>query len=250
MKNKIIVTAANRAYYDTLLTLISSIHKYDSDLVDEIVVYDLGLDPEEIIALNKLLKVTVKLFNISELPYPDYLLPKGYAWKPHCIFSEKDSAKLILWLDAGTMLLKSAAEIFNIIEREDIFIVGDSHLNKNFTKQQCVQIMNATAGELDDVQISAAIIGYKSYGKFQHLIDEAYAYSLIDGCIVGHEENHRNDQSVYSILVSRYSCKKYDIDKYGYWTDISRTLQTAIEKDAVVFVHRRGHSDKKDLKYK
>jgi lipopolysaccharide biosynthesis glycosyltransferase len=249
MFGNIIVTAADRKYFDSLRTLISSIHKHSYEVVDKIIVYDIGLDPEEVKRLNNIEKVCVKEFSNIEIPYKHYLLPKGHAYKLYCVYEFKQLAKNILWLDAGVMLLKDIHEIFNIIELEDIFLVGDVHLNKNYTKKACIQAMNATENELNDTQLSSGILGYKSNGKYQKLIDEAFEYSKIEDCVVGDEENHRHDQSVYSILASRYSCKKHDINKYGYWTDSSRNLHTAMENDAVIFVHRRGHHDISNIRY-
>ena len=247
----VIITAANNVYFESLKTLISSIHRTSYDIVDKIYVYDLGLDINEINYINGLEKCELLDLKslINPLPFDDYLLPKGHGYKCFCLQHLKDNDNL-LWLDAGVMLLKSVKVIFDIIENENIFTVGDSHLNKNFTKPSCVEIMNATESELNDVQLSSGIIGYKINSKFQHLFDEAYEYSKIEGCVVGDENNHRHDQSVYSILVSRYGVKKQDIDVYGYWTDTNRNLQTAINNDAVIFVHRRGHHDISGLKHK
>lgn len=250
MDNRVVITAANSPYFDSLKTLVDGIHEHNFDLIDKIVVYDLGLTEYEINNLNNLQKVEIKKFEISPLPFEDYLKPKGHAYKLFCLWQEQNFAKNILWLDAGVMPLRSIKEIFDIIEKEDIFLVGDIHLNKNFTKKSCVDIMNASEKELEDNQLSSGILGYKAKGNYQKLIDEAYEYSKIEGCVVGDEENHRHDQSVYSILASRYNCKKYDIDIYGYWTNHERTLKTAIEKNAMIFVHRRGHNDHRHLKYK
>ena len=248
----ILITAANNVYFETLKTLIASVHRTSDHIVDKILVYDLGLDVSEINYINGLYKCEVLDLKslITPLPFDDYLLPKGHGYKCFCMVDAKNYGDNIFWLDAGAMLLKSIEPIFNTIESEDIFCVGDSHLNKNFTKDSCIQIMNATESELNDVQLSSGIIGYKVGGKYEHIFDEAFEYSKIEGCVVGDEQNHRHDQSVYSILVSRYGVKKHDIDIYGYWTDINRNLKTAIDNDAVIFVHRRGHHDVSGLKYK
>jgi len=248
MLNNIIVTAANNIYYDTLCTLISSVHKHSYNFIDSIVVYDIGLDSNQKDMLSKISKVTIKTFDLK-LPFADYLNPKGHAYKCFCLYNEKQYARNILWLDAGVMLLQNVEEIFNIIDKEDIFLVGDVHLNKNYTKKKCIEIMKATESEINDVQLSSGILGYKSKGKYQKLIDEAFNYSTIAECVLGDEENHRHDQSIYSILASRFKCKKYDIDRYGYWTNSVRNLNTALYNNAVIFVHRRGHHDIKDIIY-
>jgi hypothetical protein len=247
----IIITASNDIYFESLKTLIASIHRTSYDIVDKIYVYDLGLDINKINFVNGLEKCVVLDLKslINPLPFDDYLLPKGYAYKCFCLQHQKGNNN-ILWLDAGVITLKSVKPIFDIIQNDDIFVVGDYHLNKNFTKPLCSEIMKATESELNDVQISAGIIGYKLNGNFQHLFNDAYEYSKIDGCIIGNENNHRHDQSVYSILVSRYGVNKQNIDIYGYWTDSNRNLQTAIDNNAVIFVHRRGYHNLSGLKYK
>lgn len=249
MHTNTIVTAANSPYFESLKTLIASIHKHSFDLIDQISVYNLGLCEEEINILNRFEKVKVLNFDLS-LPFEGYLVPKQHAYKCYCVYNEQFNSKNVLWLDAGVMLLKDIKEIFDIIDKEDIFLVGDSHLNIRFTKRYCAEVMKASNEELHDVQLSSGILGYKSKGIYQKLIDEAFELSKIEGVVNGDEENHRHDQSVYSILASRMKCKKYDIDRYGYWTDVSRSLQTALKNDAVIFVHRRGHYDYSGLKLK
>ena len=69
MYNNILVTATNSPYYESLLTLISGVHKFSVDIVDKIFVYNLGLDESEIKNLNRLKNVEVLEFpeNSSEL---------------------------------------------------------------------------------------------------------------------------------------------------------------------------------------
>lgn len=251
MYMNVVITAANSPYFESLLTLISSLHKHSFDVVDSTIVYNLGLDSDEIKILNGLERVVVREFPQEVHTYfKGYLEPKSHAYKLFCV---KEAGLLqgnILWLDAGVMALQNVKEIFDIISHEDIFLVGDEHLNGNYTSPTCIKILNASESELQDVQLSSGILGYKTNGKYQSLINEAFEYSKIPNCVPGDENNHRHDQSVYSILASRYGCKKYDIDRYGYWTSISRNLQTAIEKDAVIFVHRRGHREVNNLRHK
>ena len=240
--NNILVTATNSAYFNALLTQINSFHKYNFDLIDQLIVYDIGLTQEDKDLLNTMAKVTIKDFSGFKLPYPDYLLPKGYAYKCYCPYNERDNAKRILWLDSGAAFLRNAQEIFDIIENENILLVEDTnHLNKDFTKKKTIQIMNATDKELNAHQLWAGILGYKPYGKYHKLFEDCYNYSLIDGCIVGNEENSRHDQSVYSILASRYNCPKQDINIFGYWTNNrERNYQAAKKMNAIIYVHRRG----------
>jgi hypothetical protein len=252
MYKNILITATNSLYFETLKTLIASIHRTSYNIVDKIIIYDLGLEKNEINQIKSWEKCDVfSLDNlISEKPFPTYLYPKGHAYKCFCMIHPKFLGENILWLDSGAMVLNSIQEVFDIINNEEVFVVGDVHINRNYTKKTCIDIMNASESELNDNQLWSGMIGYKVGGKYEKLFDEAYEFSKIDGCVVGDEENHRHDQSVYSILASRYNLKKYDIDIYGYWTDINRNLITAKENNAIIFVHRRGHHDTNGLLYK
>ena len=248
--NNIIITATNSAYYDSLLTLISSIHKTSKDIIDQIYVYNLGLSNHETNQLQKLLNVQVINFTQEDIgSHPKFLEPKSYVYKIHCMKNSQNLANNILWIDSGAMLLKSCKDICSKIDEQHIFLVGDTHLNKNYTHSDCIKHMGATTEELNNTQLWAGLVGYKSNGKYQHLIYEAYKYAMIPGCLDGDQENHRHDQSILSILAARHSVDRQNIDIYGYWTDINRTLSHALNLSSIVFAHRKGHRDHSGLLY-
>jgi len=249
--SNIVVTAANNVYYYSLLTLISSIHYHSFNSIDKIIVFNLGLTEEEVKVFNQLQKVEVIDFMEENKNFHSKFFDlKSYIFKCFCIKKAGEYGENILWLDAGVMALAPINEIFETISRDDIFLVGDTHLIKKYTHSKCKQIMNATEEELNDTILSAGILGYKNKGKYQMFVDEAFEYSKIEGCVDGNEEDHRHDQSVYSILAARYRIKKHDINKYGYWTDKYRTLETAKQNNAVLFVHRASHVDTQHLRIK
>ena len=59
MYNNILITGANSIYFESLLTLISTVHKDSFDVVDQIIVYNFGLDLSEVSRLETLSKVMV-----------------------------------------------------------------------------------------------------------------------------------------------------------------------------------------------
>jgi hypothetical protein len=249
--NNIIITATNSLYFDSLLTLISSIHQTSNDLIDQIYVYNLGLNNLEIDKLYNIQKVTVLNFSeIDKASHPKFMEPKSYVYKIHCLYHSIKLGNNILWIDSGAMFLKSCKDIFIEINNNHIFLVGDTHINKNYTHSDCIKYTGASDSELNDKQLWAGLVGYKTNGKYLHFINEAYTYAMIPGCLDGNQENHRHDQSILSILASRYNISRHNIDIYGYWTDANRSLQNAIELGSVVFTHRRGHDDKSHIIYK
>lgn len=250
MFNNIIITASNSLYFDSLLTLINGIHTYAIDCVDKIFIYNLGLGENEIEFLQKLKFVSVLEFPTETVNlHPKFLEPKSHVYKLFCLENSVSLGKNIFWMDSGVTPINPMCEIFDKIEKDDIFLVADVHLTRTYTHSNCVKIMSANDNELDDKILSSGMVGFKSNGIYRKLIEDAFKYSIIPGCVDGDEENHRHDQSVLSILSTRYNAPKQDIEIYGYWTDVNRTYQTAIQNNAIIFVHRRGYDNKNNLIY-
>jgi len=256
--NKIIVTACNEPFMDSCLTLIASIHRTSIDEVDAIYVYNLGLSEKSSEKLNKLEKVTVKRFEDIQEKYPKmkiedfYNEPRQFSYKSICRDNIPNGSSAF-WIDCGAVLLKSTKEIFDLIEKDDIFIIRDiNQKNYTWTHPKCIEIMNATKEEVADYQICGGIFGYKKGGKYQKLMNEAlefqynkecnnglhsfcYGNNIVNGQLI---EGHRQDQSIYAILASRYNCPVQDLYKYGEWRSIKHC-----NKDTVIFVHRRRYNN-------
>ena len=139
MKN-IIITTANTSFYNSLLTLIASVHNHSFDLVDQIFVFDLGLNENQIENIKTLSKVSI-------VTYPQHvnISPKEYAYKCYCNYWAQDHADRSFWLDAGTMLLQPIDEIFNIIEEEakySIYIQKADNVMpwKDFNKNMAISV--------------------------------------------------------------------------------------------------------------
>ena len=77
MYKNIIITGANSPYMEGLLTLISSIHKHSFDLIDCIVVFDFGLNNDDILRLSNLSKV--RIMDIRDEVKNDFLVYETFS---------------------------------------------------------------------------------------------------------------------------------------------------------------------------
>jgi len=230
----VLVTCCNSDYYSSCLLLISTVHGVSDSTIDKILVYNLGLSGEEVAFLEKCHKVQVVEFPawVSDI-YPGFLTPKQYAWKTFVIKDAASYGHNIFYLDSGAMLLRDIKDIYEKIEKNHIFVVGGWGQNKTWTHDLCFKIMGASEQEKDATQISAGIQGYKSNGRFQRYVDEGFLYACIKSAIFGDHRNHRHDQSIYSVLASRYGIEPEDIGIYG-------ELQGILRPDQAIYVHRRA----------
>jgi glycosyltransferase involved in cell wall biosynthesis len=128
-------TASDSKYFRHLLHLIGTIHSHSFNNLGEIAVFDLGMTPEQIDQLNTIAKVSVH--NI-EMTHPDLLrqvcvsgygktVPGWYAWKPVIIKQALEMYPYVLYVDAGTTILRPLDDLFKYIQQTGYFLatIGD-----------------------------------------------------------------------------------------------------------------------------
>lgn len=132
-------TAANSQYFKRLVNLIGSIHATNYEKTKEIAVFNLGLTTEQKKILTLIDKV--QLYEI-EITNPDLLknfiinsgdktVPGWYAWKPVAIKQSLEMFPYVLWVDAGTTILKPLDDLFEYINQKGYFLatIGDGPIN-------------------------------------------------------------------------------------------------------------------------
>ena len=236
MKN-VLLTACNSNYFNSCITMIASIHRTSWAAVHEILVYNLGLTIQEKQFFQTLAKVKVLEFPeyINDFYY-GYLEPKQYAWKMCCIKEGGNYGDQVFWLDSGIVCLRDMQEIYDEIEKDEIFLVDNSywrigdHLSPN-----CAKIMKVTEEEKKAPMISGGIQGYRANGYYQDYVDEGFEWSQVQEAVHGPYQCHRHDQTVYSILAYRYGLSEqlHDIFVYGNWNSINAV------PNQFFYVHRR-----------
>lgn len=122
-------TGASSNYFPHVLNLIGSIHRVNFDDLGEIAVYDLGLSQHERDALSRIQKVSVQSLQCTHPQLLQFFtLPNGhrilgwYAWKPVAIKQALDLFPYVLWIDAGSTVLKPLNTLMQYIEQEGYFI--------------------------------------------------------------------------------------------------------------------------------
>ena len=130
-KNPIyICTAADEYYFVPLLNLIGSIFRANSENIGQIAVFDLGLTLAQVRHLNSIEHVVVYSLadedpNLTKLfctCYTGRHVRGWYTWKYVVIKRALDMFPYVLWLDAGTTVLKSLDDLFGHIQQNGYFL--------------------------------------------------------------------------------------------------------------------------------
>ena len=232
-----LVTGASNNHYKSLINMILSFmkyHKNDPNYV--IVVYNLGIEEslwERLINLfGRYSNFVVEVFNYGL--YPDYVninINAGeYAWKPIVIYDVFNKYKdITLWMDAGNIIINRLDKINELIKKDNIYSGYSSGNIKQWTHEKTIEYMGCIY-EGYDLTISScrngACIGFNYNTDYVKTFVEEYRnYALIKECIApegSSRENHRQDQSVFSIMFYKYYIQyQFDFSTVSdeYFTD-------------------------------
>jgi hypothetical protein len=236
-----LATCANSRFFGACLTLIESAQRTSSPILKEILVYDLGLKNWQKWALEKLDLVSVVTFpeHLKDI-YPGFMDPVQFAWKTYLWLDLQQRSEYGFYIDAGIEILQSLQPALDIIKSQSILIVEDPDWTAgSMTHQKCIEIMQASARELDSMMLCSGIVGMSKEGPYKELFKEAFEYAKIPDCIRGPRKKgpnqHRQDQSLLSILSARYNCPRQELQTYAEW----RWDKAKINPDCVLHVHRQ-----------
>lgn len=227
-------TAASSAYYSHLLNLIGSIHANNFDQLGEIAVFDLGLNIKQVRHINRIKKV--KIYKL-ERKNPEIKKNLGwFAWKPVIIKQAIECYPYVLYVDAGTTILKPLDHLFNYIENNQYFIctIGNEWIDGAWRHPICwgTTPFVRKVFKLDEPDnqwilsqefVMGGVIGVTRQG-FEQVIKELYEYSkdmryfkdakdfkdetlTADGFVSG-----RHDQTLLSITAYLKRLKIFKVD--------------------------------------
>lgn len=216
-------TATNSAYYPHLLKLIGSIHKTNYEFLNQIFVYDLGLQKAEKEYLSKIEKLEVIAFKeihkdvIKPVVKDAYgrTVPGWYAFKYVALYEVIKKVPIILWIDSGSTVLRPLNSLFNEIEKNGYFFctIGDEDNGKithdvkwGMTKFVYDKFdMNSSSKKfiLDKEPVMGGVIGVTSQDKNNIIADMFYFAQDLrnyadDGTTPNGFGTSRHDQSLLS----------------------------------------------------
>lgn len=211
-------TVADDKHYPILLNMIGSIHKHNFYDVEKIFVYDLGLNnihKEELKAIKK-----VELLQIEQTN-PDILTDietgvnrkvRGlFSWKPVIIKDALDRCPYVLYLDAGTTILKPLNDLFKHIVQNGYLLFDCGHSIKWMTTKYLIDKLDLNSEDnkwiLEDnvFGIDAGFQGvsralYDSYVLPMYEFTKDIKNFTDDGTCPDGWGTGRHDQTLYSIL--------------------------------------------------
>lgn len=220
LSKTIILTGADSSHFETLVQLLENVELFfRGSNMPELIVWNLGLNSAELDRLKTEYSsiCTIRTFNYDSYPaWFDIKENAGeYAWKPNLILESltKTNKKYLLWLDSGDLLVDwlELSGVFDLLNKRLIYSpIVDGTIAK-WTHPGMFEYMNAYTWTPNPIHMrnrNGAIMGFNIKSILVRSFIEEYAqYACIKDCIapIGSSRlNHRQDQSLFSLLYYRF----------------------------------------------
>ncbi|XP_013396430.1 uncharacterized protein LOC106163402 [Lingula anatina] len=199
-----LVTGANSGYHSPgLRNFVGSAQHWAAGL--NIVVWDLGLTPEQVQEVQTWCNVAYQRFPFEK--YPQYLKNlKEYAWKPVIIKQMVDEVGNIVLIDAGSHICGKITQIDNLIQQDGYLLVQgqDDDVTQFLYEQMCTFMgLDKKAFKLKP-SYSGNLNGWsKRNDTYDKILKPWVKCALTKECIApagSSLENHRYDQSALTLI--------------------------------------------------
>lgn len=226
-------TASDNGFYDSLINLIGSIHRFDSENLGEIAVFDLGLSEAQVKKLETIRAVTV---HTVELPNPQALdrimaghrLVIGhFSWKPAVIKQACELFPYFLYLDAGLSILKNPDDLFEHIIEHGYFLIDSGwplsgHTPKYVLDNLILTKFSSVSERLLDkstLELTAGLQGmsrrmYSSYILPVYEFAKDIRLFEDDGKAPRGPGFGRNDQTIFSIMAHSLNLRVHHMGSF------------------------------------
>ncbi|MFY0627130.1 MAG: DUF1647 domain-containing protein [Reichenbachiella sp.] len=212
-----ILTAADAYYFRTFCQFVFTFNSQKEYKNSELICYDLGFTKEQLIHAEKLVaripNLSIRKFDFSKYPEFVKLEFKTYSFKPIIVkevFEEKKGN--LLWLDSATILNSSLEYFWSEMDEHALYApIGGSGNLKEWTVQATLDYMEVPESYYLNRNICGCMCGFGYQNEtIRELVSEWERYGLIHECIKpegARRDNHRDDQSLLTILLYRYQEK-------------------------------------------
>jgi len=218
----IVVTGASQNHSKTLSKMIGTFVKFHgSEDNVKLIVYNLGIEKETWEELMNKYKdaenIYYKMFDYSLYPsYFDINVKAGeYAWKPVIIYDEceKSGEDLVVWMDSGNEIEERLIELKKFTRINGVYS-GQTRGNiDQWTHHRTIEYMDAK-NTGDRMRNGACVAFNYSIDWVKTFVKEYRDLACTKECIApegSNRSNHRQDQSVLSILFYKYH-RKYNFE--------------------------------------
>ena len=231
----IVICGASENHYTSLIQLLNSIN---TQFISKIVIYNLGISVvnwtilRENFSMKK--KMVYETFDYSKYPsFVNIEINSGhYAWKPLLIREtvEKWGEDIYVWMDAGNLTSEKTCwhDLDYFIHAYGIYTpTSDGNIEK-WTHPKTIEWMGLSCiGSLNNR--NGAIFGFYYKDWVKEFIQEWSSYSVIQECIApegSSRENHRQDQSILTLLYYKYQEKiGFPIEDGYFGIDIHKDMR-------------------------
>lgn len=252
-------TAADTAHYPALVNLIGSIYKHNKEKIKGIAIFNLGLTNKEVSELKKIDKV--QLLEVEKI-HPLITTPlhsdnnrwvRGlFSWKAVVIKQALEIFPYVLYLDAGTTILRPLDSLFNHILHHGYFITDCGHSIKWMTTKYITNKLKLNLPEnswvLEDsvLGIDAGFIGltrklndtfvdplYELSKEIQNFVD--------DGTCPDGWGTARHDQTLFSIIT-----RQLDLTVLNHDREVEECILTYDEYKIPFHITHASHKVRED----
>jgi hypothetical protein len=200
-----IVTGSSSSHASCLLNLLHALEL--SHVAAELVVYDLGLTPDERARVAACRGVEVRSFPFDAYPpHLDISVAAGeYAWKPIIVSDvARERSGLVLWMDAGDFVFDDLEWIWTTIAVEGIYTPTSSGTVRRWTHPATLAALDAPNSLLTLRNRAAALVGFDTRRPEMLDVLERWRSAAIDPDVIAppgsDRSNHRQDQAVLTVL--------------------------------------------------
>jgi hypothetical protein len=154
----VLASAADARYGLHLLSMIGSVQS-NSDCFEQIVVFDLGLSPQQ-----RRLADAIEGVEVRTIPEFAPHWAQGFAWKPW-IWTHID-AEAVFYLDAGAMVLRSLSNVIAQIAERGYWVVSQGHEASALFPSAWYERYGIHPEHAERHAVAAGIIGFRTSGRF------------------------------------------------------------------------------------